>query len=328
MLKNPFFLNKGPFELNDLLKKINLPNNNLFQNDKTKISDFKNLNDAEKNDITFFHSINYKNLAEKTKAQYCITNNKLKNYLPNDCKKIIVENVLLASAKITEIFYPDSVVDNDNYEVDLIKNVYPNIISGNNTLIGKNVILGKNIKIGHNTLIEKNVSIGNNCFIGSNVILRNSVVEDNVDILDGAIVGKKGFGFFPDQVKNYRYPHIGYVLIKKNSEIGSSSTIDRGSTSVTIIGENTFLDNQVHIAHNVKIGNNCVIAGQVGIAGSATLGNNVMIGGQAGISGHLTIGNNVQIGGGSGVIKNIPDNSKVMGYPATDIKKFIKNKIK
>jgi UDP-3-O-[3-hydroxymyristoyl] glucosamine N-acyltransferase len=49
-----------------------------------------------------------------------------------------------------------------------------------------------------------------------------------------------------------------------------------------------------------------------------------MIGGQAGISGHLNIGSNVQIGGGSGVIKNIPNNSKVMGYPATDLRRFIK----
>ena len=49
-----------------------------------------------------------------------------------------------------------------------------------------------------------------------------------------------------------------------------------------------------------------------------------MIGGQAGISGHLKIGSNVQIGGGSGVIKSIPDNSKVMGYPAKDLKNFIR----
>ena len=48
-----------------------------------------------------------------------------------------------------------------------------------------------------------------------------------------------------------------------------------------------------------------------------------MIGGQAGVSGHLKIGNNVKIGGGSGVIKNISDNTKVMGYPAKEIKKFI-----
>ena len=62
----------------------------------------------------------------------------------------------------------------------------------------------------------------------------------------------------------------------------------------------------------------------MGFAGSSTLGNYVMIGGQAGISGHLKVGNNVQIGGGSGVIKNIPDNSKVMGYPAKDLRNFIK----
>ena len=49
------------------------------------------------------------------------------------------------------------------------------------------------------------------------------------------------------------------------------------------------------------------------------------IGGQAGISGHLRVGNNVEIGGGSGVIKDIPDNVKVMGYPAKSIREFLKN---
>ena len=115
------------------------------------------------------------------------------------------------------------------------------------------------------------------------------------------------------------------VIIKDNVEIGSCNTIDRGSLSNTVIGKNTFLDNQVHIAHNVNIGNNCIITGQVGIAGSSKIGNNVLIGGQAGISGHIKVGNNVRIGGGSGIIKNIPDNSKVMGYPAKDIRNFLKD---
>ena len=117
------------------------------------------------------------------------------------------------------------------------------------------------------------------------------------------------------------------VIIGNNVEIGCNNTIDRGSLSNTIIDNNSFLDNQVHIAHNVKIGINCIIAGQVGIAGSSTIGDNVMIGGQAGISGHLTIGNNVKIAGGSGVIKNISDNTKVMGYPAKNIKNFLKENI-
>ena len=195
---------------------------------------------------------------------------------------------------------------------------------GKNVLIGKNVKIGKNCLIGHNTIIERDVVIGSNCSIGSNVIIRNTIIKDDVNILDGCVIGKKGFGFFPNKNKNIRYPHIGIVIINKNCEIGCGSTIDRGSMSNTVIGKNSYLDNQIHIAHNNKIGDNCIIAGQVGFAGSSRLGNNVMIGGQAGISGHLKIGNNVKIAGGSGVIKDVPDNTRVMGYPAKDLKVFIK----
>ena len=33
----------------------------------------------------------------------------------------------------------------------------------------------------------------------------------------------------------------------------------------------------------------------------------------------------MEIGGGSGVIKNIPDNTKVMGYPAKNIREFLRD---
>ena len=179
--------------------------------------------------------------------------------------------------------------------------------------------------IGHNTIIEQNVSIGKNCRIGSNSIIRNTLIKDNVKILDKCVIGKHGFGFFPVNNVNLRYPHIGMVIIENHCEIGCGSTIDRGSMSNTVIGKNTYLDNQIHIAHNVKIGENSIIAGQVGIAGSSTLGKNLRIGGQAGISGHLKIGDNVEIAGGSGVIRDIPDNTKVMGYPAKNIREFLKD---
>ena len=178
--------------------------------------------------------------------------------------------------------------------------------------------------INETALDLSNVEIGSNCIIGNNVLIKNTFIGKNVRVLDGSIIGKKGFGFFPKNNINVRYPHIGMVIINDNVEIGCNNTIDRGSLSNTIIGKNTFIDNQVHIAHNVNIGSNCIITGQVGFAGSSIIGNRVSIGGQAGISGHLKIGNNVQIGGGSGVIKNIPDNSKVMGYPAKDIRNFLK----
>jgi UDP-3-O-[3-hydroxymyristoyl] glucosamine N-acyltransferase len=322
---NPFFKNKGPFKIENLLKLSAIPSNSSFN--KSKVFNIKDLVSATKDDITFFHSKKYESLASTTKAAFCITTANLSYVLPNNCEKIIVDNVLIATAKITKTFYPDSINDDFDSDVkDINKTSYKKKIKyGKNVLIGKNVKIGKNCLIGHNSILESNIVIGNNCSIGSNVIIRNTILKDNVNILDGCVIGKKGFGFFPNKNKNFKYPHIGIVIIDENSEIGCGSTIDRGSMSNTIIGKNTYLDNQIHIAHNNKIGNNCIIAGQVGFAGSSTLGNNVMIGGQAGISGHLKIGNNVQIGGGSGVIKSIPDNSKVMGYPAKDLKKFIKD---
>jgi len=323
-MTNPFFINKGPFEINKLLKLIRLINTSNFKS--TKIHDIKDLSSSTIKDITFFHSKKYESQALNTKASFCITTQNLKDYLPKNCNKIIVDNVLITTAKITEIFYPDSV--NDDFD-STVKDISKTSLKkkakyGKNVLVGKNVMFGKNCLIGHNSIIEKNVIIGNNCSIGSNVIIRNTIIKNNINILDGCVIGKKGFGFFPNKDENYRYPQIGVVIINDNSEIGCGSTIDRGSMSNTVIGKNTFLDNQIHIAHNVKIGENCIIAGQVGFAGSSTIGNNVMIGGQAGISGHLKIGNNIQIGGGSGVIKDIKDNSKVMGYPAKDLRKFIK----
>ena len=322
-MSNPFFKNTGPHEINSLLNSINLKNQKFSEE---KVNDVKDLYTSTKGDISFFHSKKYNDLAKTSKASFCITTESLKTNLPNNCKAIISDNVLLHTAQVTKIFYPDSITDDyDNTVEDINMTSHKNKGKfGKNVLIGKNVNIGSNCLIGHNSIIEKNVSIGDNCVIGSNVIIRNTLIKNHVHILDGCVIGKKGFGFFPDKTRNFRYPQVGIVIIEDYAEIGCGCTIDRGSHSNTIIGKNTYLDNQIHVAHNVKIGENTIIAGQVGIAGSSIIGNNVKIGGQVGISGHLRVGNNVEIGGGSGVIKDIPDNTKVMGYPAKSIREFLK----
>lgn len=324
-MTNPFFNNKGPFLIFDILNILNVKSASIVTN--VEVRDIKDLYSSNNYDITFLHSKKYKELAKKTKASFCITTESLKSELPTTCIPLIVENVLVSVSKITSMFYPDAVNDDFDKSTTYIDktNFKDNVIYGKNVLIGKDVSLGANCKIGHNTIIEKNVSIGDNCSIGSNTIIRNSIISNNVKILDNCVIGKLGFGFFPNKNKNLRYPHIGIVIVEENCEIGCGSTIDRGSMSNTVIGKNTYLDNQIHIAHNVKIGENSIIAGQVGIAGSSIIGSNVKIGGQAGISGHIKVGNNVEIGGGSGVIRNIPDNTKVMGYPAKNIREFLRD---
>ena len=317
-MKSVFFFKKKNIKINNVFPKIKFKKN-------FTVNNIKPLHLAENKDLTFFDSIKYKNDAKKTKAGACITSENLKNFIPENVDLIIVKNVLFELANVTKKIFPDSDIDYPDLKLSKpIARKFNSVRFCNNVLVGNNVKIGKKTIIGSNTIIESNVSIGSSCVVGSNVVIKNSIIGDRVVIQDGCKIGQKGFGFIPLKKKNFKFPHIGKVIIYDDVEIASNCTLDRGSIDDTSIGRNTYIDNQVHIAHNVKIGSNCMIAGQVGFAGSAVVGNNVSIGGQAGISGHLKIGNNVKIGGGSGVVKDIEDNQIVMGYPALPLKDFLK----
>ena len=330
MPENQFFEKKGPFPLGEIAKIIGC-SGNFLQENNFEIRSFESLDNASNNDMTFLNSRKYQDLSLKTKAAACITTANLSKFLPEKCIRLDVKNVLFAVTQVAKMFYPKADIDFPDENLsssDDVRNLYQEVKFGKNVLIGKNVKIGRNSHIASNSIIESNVHIGKNCVVGSFVTIRNSLISDNVYIQDGSKIGVKGFGFIPNKNKNTRTPHIGKTILEEGVEIGANSTIDRGSLSNTVIGKNTFLDNQVHVAHNVHIGRNCMIAGQVGFAGSVTVGDNVVIGGQAGISGHLAIGNNVKIGGGSGVINDIPNNYQVMGYPAVSLKEFVKQRKK
>ena len=319
-------MKKKSFFLNHLIEAIGLKVT-LKKNFKTKITDVADLLSANKNTISFFSNISYLAELKKTKSSAIFTKEKYRKLIPKNIIKIICKDPEIEFIKVANFFYPDSYyskVSNNNLNLKEINNKFKTLKYGINLYLEKDVKIGKNVFIGNNVSIKENCSIGNNVIIGSNVVLENSDVSSNVHIGDGSILGKKGFGFKFIDNKCLRIPHLGNVIIRKNCEVGANCVIDRGSIKNTIINERTFLDNMVHIAHNVTIGSDCIIAAQVGIAGSTTIGSNVVIGGQAGISGHLKIGNNVNIGGKSGVVKNIDDNETVMGYPATSLKKFLK----
>ena len=293
-----------------------------------KIFGVNNIKEAKIGDVTFFNDLRYENDIKITKASACIVSKKLAKYLNKNIIPIISQNPLLDFYKTVTFFYPDSIIDKEKIIISKKKNNYikKNISIGENTLIDKSANVGKDTDIGNNVIIKRNVNIGKNCKIGSNVIIENAILGDNIIIKSGTLIGQVGFGFSFENKKRIKFPHIGRVIIENDVQIGSFCTIDRGSLTDTVIGEFTSIDNQVQIAHNVKIGNFCMIAAQSGIAGSTTVGNNVKIGGQTGIAGHLSIGNNVKIGGKSGVVADIKDNQIVMGYPAKSIRDFLTDK--
>jgi len=324
MNKNPFFKKAKKFIL--LRDVIDICGQPYKENINKKILDVNNLENAQFNEITFFNNLNYQEKAKHCNALACIVSEKNVKYLKKNIIPIISNNPLVDFYKVVNIFYPNSSFDNEKINVLKNKNKYlkRNVYIGNNSLIDKSVYIGSNTKIGNNVIIKSNVHIGKNCIIGSNVIIENALLGDNITIKSGTLIGQTGFGFYFEKKKRIKFPHIKRVIIENDVQIGSFCTIDRGSLTDTVIGEFSSIDNQVQIAHNVKIGNFCVIAAQSGIAGSTIIGNNVKVGGQTGISGHLFIGNNVKIGGKSGVIANVKENQSVMGYPAKSLRDFLK----
>ena len=106
------------------------------------------------------------------------------------------------------------------------------------------------------------------------------------------------------------------VIIQDDVEIGANTTIDRGATRDTIIGEGTKIDNLVQIGHNVSIGRHCLIVSQVGISGSVTIGDFAVLAGQVGVADHLTIGAGAVLGAKAGVMSNVPAGARWGGFPA------------
>lgn len=82
-----------------------------------------------------------------------------------------------------------------------------------------------------------------------------------------------------------------------------------------VIGETTTIGNNCTIYHGVTLGG----TGKDKYKRHPDLGNNVVVGCGAKILGPIKIGNNVKIGANSVVLKEVPDNTTVVGIPGKNI---------
>ncbi|MBD3231692.1 UDP-3-O-(3-hydroxymyristoyl)glucosamine N-acyltransferase [Candidatus Dependentiae bacterium] len=241
---------------------------------------------------------------KNSKAALILSKNEIvtgKNYL-------LVDNTLDAFCKILNFVEKNTCIRE--------KNIHETVT------VGQNVIIENGVSIDHNTSVGSNSFIGFNAKIGSNVkiypgvkILNGSIIGNNCIIHSGTVIGSDGFGYSVTKNGLKKIPQIGIVKIGCNVEIGANCSIDRASFEMTIIGNGVKLDNQIHIAHNVKIGAHTVILAQTGIAGGAIIGFGCQIGGQVAIKDHIKIGNRVKIVSKSAVLKNIEEGEIVAGIP-------------
>ena len=165
-------------------------------------------------------------------------------------------------------------------------------------------------------MIGPDVQIGRDCSIGPGASVMHALIGDSVILHGGCRIGQDGFRYHPSAKGHVKVPQLGRVIIQDNVEIGANTTIDRGGSGDTVIGEGTKIDNLVQIGHNCTIGRHCIICAECGFSGSVVLGDYVVLGGQVGIADHLTIGEGAIVGAKSGVMSNIPAGQQWFGYPA------------
>jgi UDP-3-O-[3-hydroxymyristoyl] glucosamine N-acyltransferase len=198
-----------------------------------------------------------------------------------------------------------------------------NVAVGPFSTIGDDVVLGDGVVIFPNVTIQAGTTIGEGTIVYPQVsIYDRSVIGRRCIIHSGVVIGADGYGFATEGGRHHKIPQIGIVRIGDDVEIGAGSTIDRAALGETIIGDGTKIDDQVMIAHNVKVGRHCLLVAQAGIAGSTELGDHVVVAGQSGFAGHLKIGNGVQVAAKSAVLDDVPDGAKVMGIPAIPFREF------
>ncbi|HEY2990865.1 MAG TPA: UDP-3-O-(3-hydroxymyristoyl)glucosamine N-acyltransferase [Candidatus Binatia bacterium] len=186
---------------------------------------------------------------------------------------------------------------------------------GEGTSLGAGVVLGCGVQIGLRSVLHPKVSVYPDARIGNRVVIHS-----------GAIIGSDGFGYVFADGRHHKFPQLGQVIIEDDVEIGSNTTIDRGSLGNTIIGQGTKIDNLVQIAHNVRIGRHCVIAAQTGISGSVEVGEYVVMGGQVGVGDKVRIEDQAVIGAQAGIPsgKIVRRGSAMWGTPARPMAEFKK----
>jgi UDP-3-O-[3-hydroxymyristoyl] glucosamine N-acyltransferase len=333
MTHSEFFPHHGGVRLDDLAAALNLRLVNAEAAANT-VHAVAPVYRAKAGDLGYILSKRNRAEFETSEATAVICDPSLQQYVPAHIAILLSDNAHAAFAQAGAMLHPDAMRPKPNVVgagihpsayVDPTAVLEADVTVEPMAVVGANARIGAGSRIGATAVIGHDVKIGRDCSIAAGASVICAYLGNGVIIHNGARIGQDGYGYAPSKTGMEKIVQIGRVIIQDNVEIGANTTIDRGTMDDTVIGEGTKIDNQVQIAHNVRIGRFCAIVSGVGIAGSTTIGDGVQIGGACAIKGHINIGSGAQIAAFSGVITDIPAGQQYGGIPARPFRSFMRD---
>ena len=296
--------------------------------DAILIHQIATLDSAQSGNVTFLASSKYRAQLATTGASAVILSAKDADL--TQIPRIVCDNPYAYFAKVSALLNPlpqvspgihSSAVIGEGAQVDPSAHIAANVVIGTHAIIGAHCVIlegcsiGTEVTLGEAVWMYPRVVVYHHCVLGNRLIVHS-----------GVVIGADGFGIAMEAGRWLKIPQIGRVVIGDDVEIGANTTIDRGALDDTVIEDGVKLDNQIQIAHNVRIGAHTAIAGCVGIAGSTTIGKYCRIGGSAGILGHLQIADQVEISSFTLIGKSIREPGSYTGiFPFSKYEDWRKN---
>jgi UDP-3-O-[3-hydroxymyristoyl] glucosamine N-acyltransferase len=277
----------------------------ILGNKKGRATGINEIHKVEAGDIVFVDHPKYYDACIHSAATFIIINKE--TGFPDGKALLIANDPFEAYLKLVNHFRPFK---------PSMKMISDSSSIGEGTVIMPNAYVGNHVSIGHNCTIYPGVTILDHCVIGNNVIIQA-----------GSVIGSDAFYYNKKTDRNIHYRKMnscGRVVIEDFVEIGAGSTIDRGVSGDTVIGEGTKLDNLIHVGHDTIVGKNCLLAAQVGIAGATTIEDEVILWGQVGVSKTLTIGKGAVLYAQSGAPASLEGGKNYFGSPAVEAKEKMK----
>ena len=292
------------------------------------LSGVRTLNEAEKDDLSFFSNPKYRSQFDATRAGAVLVTPDIQSG-PPEVALIQVDNPSHALAallgKVEELNRSFTPGVRKGAHVAECAEVSSEAAVHAGAVIEDGVTIGRGSEIRPGAVISRDVVIGEDCIIHQNVSVREGcILGDRVILQPGAVIGSDGFGYEFVNGRHHKVPQLGIVVLESDVEVGANACVDRARFGRTVVGEGTKIDNLVQVGHNVEIGKNCIIVALSGVAGSSKLGENVTLAAQVGINGHIEIADGVQLGGKSGAMQSIDEPGVYMGTPAKPFKEEVR----